>query len=80
MSKSKKKLLPADPENMNEDRAAWAGTALDTFQEATGTDPEDAVSDLIADLHHWCDRNGIDFNRELERAAFHYDAETGGEE
>ncbi len=68
--------LPPDPEGMNDNRAAWAGEALAVFMLATGTDLEDAVSDLIADLMHWCDRHGIAFDEELARAATHYEAET----
>lgn len=48
--------LPADPEGMNDDRAAWALQALRAFQQATGTDDGDAVGDLVADLGHLCDR------------------------
>lgn len=68
--------LPPDPEGMNDRRSAWADEAITAFMLATGTDLEDAVSDLIADLGHWCDRHDIDFDRELARAAFHYEAET----
>jgi hypothetical protein len=52
------KKLPPDPENMNDDRASWAEVALQAFMDETGTDPEDAISDLIADLKHLCDRKG----------------------
>lgn len=50
------KPLPADPENMNDDRAAWAEAALNEFRRVTGTDDEDALGDLLCDLMHWCDR------------------------
>jgi hypothetical protein len=73
-------LLPPDPEGMNDNRAAWAGEALVVFMLATGADPEDAVSDLIADLGHWCDRHDISFEEELRRARFHYEAETLGDD
>lgn len=68
--------LPPDPEGMNDRRSAWAGEALATFMLATGTDLEDAVADLLADLIHWCDRHEFEFERELDRARFHYEAET----
>src|SRR5258706_116142 len=68
--------LPPDPEGMNDKRAAWGERAIVEFQKATGTDREDALSDLLADLFHWCDRNGFDFEHELERARGHYDEET----
>jgi len=65
---------------MNNSRAAWAGQAVSAFIAATGTDREDAVGDLLADLMHWCDRSGQDFTHELARATDHYGAETLGEE
>jgi len=71
--------LPPDPEDMNNDRANWAQIALEAFTAATGTDREDAICDLIADLGHWCDRNNMNLEVEIQRGAWHYDAETGGE-
>lgn len=70
------KTLPPDPEDMNEERSRWAEAAILEFQQQTGTDLEDAVSDLLADLMHWCDRHGSDFDHELQRARYHYDEET----
>lgn len=68
---------PPDPDAINGDRAAWAQQALSAFTDATGTDAEDALCDLLADLMHWCDRHGTSFSSELERARCHYAAETG---
>lgn len=69
--------LPADPEGMNDDRAEWALEALARFMQITGTDREDAVSDLLCDLMHLADREGGEtFARSLERAQLHYDEET----
>jgi hypothetical protein len=70
------KSLPPDPENMNDQRAAWAAAALQAFRYITGTDEEDALGDLLCDLMHWCDRSGHDFNAALSRAGAHYEAET----
>jgi hypothetical protein len=72
------KQLPPDPERMNDRRATWAHRSLATFRADTGADEGDAVCDLLADLMHWCDRFGQDFNRVLERARYHYEAETAG--
>lgn len=69
-------VLKPDPEEMNDDRAKWAGEAVQTFIDATGTDAEDAVSDLLSNLQHFCDRNGVDFEAELERARNNYREET----
>ena len=70
--------LPPDPEGMNGCRAEWAGQAIAAFTLATGTDREDALADLLADLMHWADRNGVSFADELGRARNHYGAETLG--
>jgi len=70
------KRLPPDPDEINDDRAEWAGKALAAFMDCTRTWEEDAVADLIADLMHWCDRNGQDFARELARGQGMYREET----
>ena len=75
-----RKQLPPDPDRLNEDRSSWAGAAITTFIHVTGTDEEDAVADLLADLIHYCDRKGTDFETALDRARGHYEAETAGEE
>lgn len=71
-----KKKLPPDPEGKNDDRAEWAAAALRQFQCITGTDYEDCLGDLLADLMHWCDRNDYDFEAALSRARGHYEEET----
>lgn len=65
-----------DPEEMNDDRAKRAATAIRAFRKATRTDPEDALADLLCDLAHWCDREGISFDEELNRAMGHYPEEA----
>ena len=87
--------LPPDPTAdegiSNDDRAAWAEVALVAFARRTGmlkeqdhinVQSEDRfhiLADLLADLGHWCDRNGVDLPSALAHAAWHYHAETGGE-
>jgi hypothetical protein len=71
--------LPPDLDNMNDSRSEWAGAALSAFMRESGTDQEDALVDLLADLLHWTDRNSQDFDAALERARGHYEAETAGE-
>jgi len=72
--------LIADPEEKNDDRADWAYEALCSFQSATGLGDEDgldtAVSDLLADIAHLCDRERLDFSHLILRAKNHYEAET----
>jgi hypothetical protein len=77
--KTTKANLPPDPEGMNDDRAAWAEHAMAAFQVATGTDDEDALSDLLADLMHWADRAKYDFDAALIRGRDHYEAEMMGD-
>jgi len=71
----------------NDERASWAEAALLSFAQRTGLakemlgdkeDPFLIVSDLLADLAHWCDRHNVDLPSALVHAARHYDAETGG--
>jgi hypothetical protein len=71
--------VPPDPEGRNDNRAQWAGEAVDAFIVATGTDEEHVLGDLLADLMHWSDRNNYDFDAALDRARAHYEAETSGE-
>lgn len=68
--------LPPAPELLNPNRALWAAAALGEFQRQTGADQADALSDLLADLMHWCDRYGQNFPKELRRALDHYEEET----
>jgi hypothetical protein len=68
--------LPPDPEELNERRAQWAAVVLLEFQRHTGADVGDAVSDLLCDLMHWCDRHAQDFDAQLRRGRWHYDCET----
>jgi hypothetical protein len=78
---------PADDGPSNDDRALWAEAALLAFAQRTGLaketvgDKEDSffiISDLLADLAHWCDRNEVDLPSALIHAAEHYRAETNG--
>jgi hypothetical protein len=68
--------LPPDPERMNDDRAGWAGLAIAAFKDATGTDDEDMLCDLLADLMHWADRAQYDFEAALTGGRDHYEEET----
>ena len=64
--------LPPDPDGLNDDRAAWAGSALALFMHITGTDEDAALGDLLANLMHLADRTNHDFNAALDRARYHY--------
>ena len=72
------------------DRSLWAELAVASFASVTGLygdlegDPETVLSDLLADLMHWCDarKNSgclvqtIDFGFALKRARNHYRDES----
>ncbi len=68
--------IPPDPEGENDHRAEWAGEALEAFRAQTGTEQGDSVADLICDLHHWCDRNNMNFQQQVGRAKGMYEDET----
>lgn len=71
-------------EPTNDERAEWAYAALERFAHKTGQDEsgdlqhdrEWVLSDLLADLMHLCDRDGMDFNRCLVRGQTHYKGES----
>jgi hypothetical protein len=81
----------ADPSNA--DRALLAAWVVANFVSVTSgvkeidRDLETAISDLLADLMHWCDFQGpighaqepIGFNTALERARDYYREERGDE-
>lgn len=71
------RTLPPDPDGINNDRAAWAQAAIDAFEEQTGSGK---LGDLICDLMHWADRNGVEFYAELDAAEMHYRLETADEQ
>ena len=60
----------------NERRAQWADKALAVFQNETRCDQQDALPDLLCDLMHLADQQGIDFDKMLQRARYHYQAEV----
>lgn len=75
--------MKPDPDGMNDDRAEWAQQAVDAFQLATNTDPENLLADLLCDLMHWADRNAEtagSFEAALARAQSNYEAETYDDE
>lgn len=72
--------IPPDPDGQNKDRSDWAEIALEKFMYVTRCDRYDAVADLLCDLRHWCDRNGMSFMEEFGRAMGHYKEETTEEE
>jgi hypothetical protein len=68
--------LPPDPERMNDDRAGWAGLAIAAFKDATGTDDEDMLCDLLADLMQGAAGPHKHCGGEHRSARDHYEEET----
>jgi NTP pyrophosphatase (non-canonical NTP hydrolase) len=68
----------------NEDRAAWAEVACEAFAEITGQDMEDdlqeIIGDLIANLLHLANQQGMCAEERLENGRMHYEAEIAEEE
>ncbi len=68
----------------NDDRAEWAGSVLRQFSRMTGLDPKEekkeAVGDLIANIGHYCDRNGLHFIELAAAAISLWDVEKREEE
>ena len=70
---------PYDADGLNDDRAKWAGKAIEVFIKEVGmgeADDFNALSDLLANLMHWADRNGHEFDAEFDRARRNYLDET----
>lgn len=63
----------------NEDRAEWARTACDAFAELTGQKMEhdlpEIIGDLIANLLHLANLEGLCPEDRLENGKMHFDAE-----
>jgi hypothetical protein len=69
-------------ETTNENRRTWAKMSIRLFAALTGGSGdswEDNVSDLIADVLHFCKKEQIDFYDLLERAQEHFADEEAEE-
>jgi hypothetical protein len=66
-------------EPTNQDRAQRIPPALAAYVAATGDgngEPDETtMRDLLADLMHYSQQNGIDFDQELRIARHHYEHE-----
>ena len=80
--------VPPDPESMNNKRADWARDVLEYFEQYGERPHPDLtteeqrgiakqnLSDLIADMGHYCDRNGLCMHEVIRIASDHYAEET----
>lgn len=69
--------LPPDPDSRNEARSEFGAAALQAGCEEPET--EYGLTDVLANLAHYCDRNDLNLAEEISRAEIAYDAETSGE-
>lgn len=62
----------------NGERADRAQAALNAYIAHTGDAPDEChFSDLLADLQHYANREGIDFAEQLARGTYHFGEENG---
>ena len=60
----------------NKTRGGWARAALAAFAQAKGEVQDEAdIRDLLTDLLHLCEEDGINFTHELDMATDNYHAE-----
>lgn len=88
-----RRLRETDSRPSNTDRALWGAIAIAQLNGGVGSgrgsaaDDELALSDLLADLMHWCDLRAtanrrpqpIEFESALERARQYYREERDGD-
>lgn len=72
--------VPADQIATNAARSKWGGQLVAVFAalaglDAPGEDDATRLGDLLADLMHWCDAVGVDFDDALRRARNHHHEE-----
>ena len=65
---------------VNVERAKRIDMLLDRYRESFGDIGDDArdatfLASVLADVRHWCDANGVDFQRATTLANEHYEAE-----
>jgi hypothetical protein len=61
---------------LNEEQVTRAREIVRAFNPQE-TDQETNLSDILCNLMHFCDAEGWNFNAQIERGRFHYEAESG---
>jgi hypothetical protein len=59
-------------------RASNVVPAIYAYKDKVGGDWCDVPHDLLSDLMHWCDGQGLSFEKFLETARRNYEAELAG--
>ena len=80
-----KDSIELSPDVTNSDRAGFAASALREYRRQvghnrSGEDFSTSVQDLLTDLRHFCDQEGIDFDPILRNSAGHHAEEVAGDE
>jgi len=60
----------------NEDRIASADTAIRTLHDEISGDFGHLLRDMLTNLMHWADHQGLDFSAACDRAWKHYEQEV----
>lgn len=60
----------------NPQRIAQARAAINAYRTLSGSEYDDTLTDLMADLMHWADEAGFCFDLAVECARLHFDAEV----
>ena len=73
--------MPTCPDALRRHRSALAALLAHLKENASRSilsdpTPEEAITDLLADLMHLCSQNGMDFDRYLASAMVHHMMET----
>jgi hypothetical protein len=56
-------------------RVDRAAAAVQAYTDIPGTDPDEFLTDLLADLIHYAKFNGLDFGQAIRMAQHHAEAE-----
>jgi hypothetical protein len=60
----------------NTARASFAGQTLRFYRDIVGSDDDETViTDLLADLRHFCDAAGLDFDAMIDSSFQHWNEE-----
>ncbi len=68
--------MPPDPDKRNVWRARFANSAIFAFSQASPPAYESSLDRLLCCLMHWSDRNGENFEAELNQAKLRYNRQT----
>lgn len=65
----------APRQRSNGDNAADADEMLSLVRDADSLAQDEVLRDALTNILHWCDREGVDFEKALRMAKGHHEAE-----